>query len=174
MHKALATLTHSGNVVISASKRQDVLGCTGHLYENRTGSAVSEVDGKPCDVRIVQLWIVKGVGQGCRLTFRHERISIAHGQDNDRRLEVPEAVDATLHQHCLGNCLVRGVSKCWKARREIEVLQSTQQPCSIVDVVVEVEKHRSSVAVGHCSHTNGIWPDQLTQAFDNARCEATD
>ena len=166
MHKALATLTHSG--INNASKRQDFIGYTGHLYENRTGGAVSEVDCKPFDVRIVQLWIVKGVGQGCRLTFRHERISITHGQDNDRRLEVSEAGGATLHQHCLGNCLVSGVGKCWKARCDVEVLQSTQQPCSIVDVVVEVEKHRSSVAVGHCSYTNGIWPDQLTQAFDDA------
>ena len=79
-----------------------------------------------------------------------------------------EAVGATLHQHCLGNCLVRGVSRCRKARCDVEVPQSTQQPCSIVDVVVEVEEHRSSVAVDHCSHSNSIWPDQLTQASDDA------
>ena len=51
MHKALATLTHSG--INNASKRQDFIGYTGHLYENRTGGAVSNVDGTPCDVLVV-------------------------------------------------------------------------------------------------------------------------
>ena len=68
--KALATLTHSG--INNTSKRQDVLGCTGHLYENRTGGALSKVDGKPCDVLVVQPWIVKRVRQGPRLAFGHE------------------------------------------------------------------------------------------------------